>query len=157
GRDAVRLSLRRGTGGRSRGTHGGCGRCRLLMGGPGSRIYSEISGNRSLRGSGGDCVPDRAAIHDQFHTPIELPSGGAVIGGHRLSLSETLGCDVPGGHPLGDKEFSYRVSPLLGKLLVVFVTSHIIGVTFHLNVEPRVGKQDARDLRQPLPGFTFER
>src|ERR1019366_2480122 len=99
-----------------------------------------------------DLRADYFAGNHFFSPPILLPSIGGLIGGHWLSLAESLRRNRTPIHPLHHEVIADRRAAVFGKLLIIVIPADAVRVTFHVQPQARMPGDDAGDLGQLLAG-----
>src|SRR5436305_220094 len=95
---------------------------------------------------------DNFARHDDFNAPVFLAARSSAIISNGHGLPESLRRYAIALEALRDQEITNRIPPLPGESLVEFVTASAVGVTFHLEIQPRMRQDNAGELGQLFPG-----
>src|ERR1019366_603706 len=75
---------------------------------------------------------------DDFHTPIQLTTGGSVVAGNRKRLTITARSDTVTVDPLVDQSRSHGIGAPIRELLIEAVTAGAVGVAFNQYLVLRV-------------------
>jgi len=90
------------------------------------------------------------ARDNQFHAPILLPARVGLVRSHRLSFSKAFCRNLLHRNSRMGQVIAHSRGALFGELLVVIVAAHAVGMAFHIQLQTRVPRDDARHSGQLL-------
>src|SRR5579859_4687210 len=110
---------------------------------PGHRKVAAPRGVDSVRcgGAGGD--RGGFAVDDEFDAAVALAALGGVVGGNGLRFAEAAGGHGAGADALFGEEVADGIGAAFGELLIEVVGADAVGVTFDLQSEAAVGKENS--------------
>ena len=93
---------------------------------------------------------------DEFNSAILLATCCVIVRGYWLGIAIALSCNRIGIDAGFDEVITHRAGAVFRQRLIHVVAANVIGVAANLDVDSRVGKQDAGNLGELLAGSRLQ-